>query len=328
MFKSFISTTIKGFSAAKHFVKCKSPEILLVTGVAGIVTGVVAACKATRKVDTIKKESVEFIEKCEDSVGKPCEDGTIYSEKDRDTDISNEKILNGLRIVKTYTVPAIIIAGGIGSIIFSHKILRDRLDGLIRAYTLVSSAYKLYRERVKQQYGQEIESDIYTGRNINKNVNKDIIDKINDEYFDKKEKTENTPMSIPASAYCWTFDATSPYWTGSNALNASFLLRTRNMLNQQLWSKGYIYLEDVLDAFGIQYDEKDRTMVRICGWMMGVGDEAIDLGEEAEEFLKGVATSRFDSAKPINITLDFNCSGDILHRPFTNKAAAIIYGLD
>lgn len=320
MLNNFISTAARGFSAAKHFVKCKSPEILLVTGVAGIVAGVVSACKATRKVDTIKKETEEIIEKCENSVGKPCEDGTIYSEKDRDIDISNEKIFNGLRIVKTYALPAIIIAGGIGSIIFSHKILRDRLDGLAKAYSLVSSAYALYRDRVKQQYGQEIENDIYTGRGIDK----DFIDKANNCLIENDEES----LPRPASAYCWTFDATSPYWTGSNALNASFIIRTRNMLNQQLWTKGCIYLEDVLDAFGIQYDEKDRTMVRICGWMMGVGDEAIDLGKDAEDFIKGVATSRFDSAKPINITLDFNCSGDILHRPFTNKAAAIVYGLD
>ena len=47
-----------GFQLKKH-----SPEILVVTGVIGVVTSAVLACKATRKLDSVLEESKEQIDK-------------------------------------------------------------------------------------------------------------------------------------------------------------------------------------------------------------------------------------------------------------------------
>ena len=65
-----------GFQLKKH-----SPEILVVTGVIGVVTSAVLACKATRKLDSVLEESKEQIDKIKDYIE---EEGYSeeYTEKD------------------------------------------------------------------------------------------------------------------------------------------------------------------------------------------------------------------------------------------------------
>ena len=54
-----------GFKFKKH-----SPEILIVTGVVGIIASTVIACKATNKVNDIVDETNEIIDTNHDTTGK------------------------------------------------------------------------------------------------------------------------------------------------------------------------------------------------------------------------------------------------------------------
>lgn len=323
---NIITTASRGLGVTKHFIKCKSPQILLVAGIGAVVGGVITACKATRKVDTIKKETEEFIDICETSVGKECEDGSVYTEEDKTVDIKNEKFLTVMRSVRAYVVPTLLVAGGIVSIIFSHKIMKDRLDGMMAAYTMLTNAYACYRRRVAEKYGADAEFDIYHG----KGVGTDLDDGLGNRIIIDKE-CANDP-TITASPYTFIFDARNPYWSNSNALNAAFLIRTRNMLNQRLWTKGSLYLDDVLEAFGFEDDYRDvpklRKMIRVCGWVDSMDDGAIDLGRVAEDFIRAAAKSELDSQEPLEIIIDFNCSGDILHRPWPTKTMNKIYKMN
>lgn len=71
-----------GFQLKKH-----SPEILVVTGVIGVVTSAVLACKATRKLDSVLEESKEQIDKIKDYIE---EEGYSeeYTEKDASKDLT------------------------------------------------------------------------------------------------------------------------------------------------------------------------------------------------------------------------------------------------
>ena len=69
-----------GFQLKKH-----SPEILVVTGVIGVVTSAVLACKATRKLDSVLEESKEQIDKIKDYIE---EEG--YSEEYTEKDASKD----------------------------------------------------------------------------------------------------------------------------------------------------------------------------------------------------------------------------------------------
>ena len=66
-----------GFKLKKH-----SPEILIVTGVVGVVTSTVMACRATTKVSEIVDEAKETIDTIHDAVEnkRHTSDGEEYTE--------------------------------------------------------------------------------------------------------------------------------------------------------------------------------------------------------------------------------------------------------
>ena len=86
-----------GFQLKKH-----SPEILVVTGVIGVVTSAVLACKATRKLDSVLEESKEQIDKIKDYIE---EEGYSeeYTEKDASKDLTITYTQSALKIAKLYT---------------------------------------------------------------------------------------------------------------------------------------------------------------------------------------------------------------------------------
>ena len=84
MKKDILNNVSRTFSKVKFNVKKHSPEILIVTGVIGVVTSTVIACKATTKVgkvaDDHKKQIKEVHEAIEKGVTKA---GEAYNEEDR-----------------------------------------------------------------------------------------------------------------------------------------------------------------------------------------------------------------------------------------------------
>jgi hypothetical protein len=143
----------------------KSPEILLGVGIVGVVVGTVLACKVTLKVDEIIKESKETLdtmkqvrEKAEEN-----EQDEVYSEVDYKRDTALVYIQTTVKIVKLY-MPAIAVTGiSIALIVGSHNILSKRNAAIAAAYKLVDASFKQYRERVKNEYGEEIDRKLRFG---------------------------------------------------------------------------------------------------------------------------------------------------------------------
>lgn len=125
------------FSKVKDTIGKKSPEILLVVGIVGVVsTAVLAARGATKAADILEKKKAE------------AENGEVEK---------TEK-------VKAYAqayAPA--VASGIatiGAIVGSHKLCSDRIASLANAYALVDNSFKVYKEKVKEAIGEKKEDSI------------------------------------------------------------------------------------------------------------------------------------------------------------------------
>lgn len=298
---SFSNSMTKSFSTVALKAKKYSPEILLVAGIASTLTGVVLACKATRKVDSIKEEQKEFEERCIDAIGKECSDDTTYSEEDAKIDIRNSKIVSTMNKVKAYLAAFLCVTGGLTAIVFGHKILHDRYIGAVTAFNSAMAAFNIYRQRISDKYGEDTEYDIYTGVD---NSDKTISD-------------HNTVVKNgPASPFTFVFDESNRNWTNSNTLNAVFLMKTSEYLNQRLHSRGYLFLNEALDAFGFDTANVDGTLFKpahTLGWMEGVGDDCVDLGYIANDFIERAANHEYDSMEGIAVILDFNIDGDILN---------------
>ena len=104
-----------GFKVKKH-----SPEILVVVGVAGVVTSTVMACKATTKAGDILEEHKNQMNAIDQVVKMDRDD---YTEEDHKKDTTIVYTQTAIKFVKLYSPSIMIGVLSLGCIIYSHNIL-------------------------------------------------------------------------------------------------------------------------------------------------------------------------------------------------------------
>lgn len=292
---------------AKFKVKKHSPEILVVAGVIGTVTSAVMACRATTKLSKILDEAKET----EKTTSEGMESGYIadqeYTEEDGKKDLRITKVQTGLKVVKLYA-PAVILGGlSITAMLTSNNILRKRNVSLAAAYAAVDKSFKEYRGRVKERFGEELDKE------LRYNIKAKEIEEVVKDEKTGKEKVQKKIVNVSdfddCSEYAKFYDCGCTGWTKDPELNLMFLRKQQDFLNDRLKAEGYLFLNDVYDALGIQ-----KTKIgQIAGWIYNeknpVGDNYIDFGiyDTHRE-----ANRRFVNGLERTILLDFNCDGDIL----------------
>lgn len=305
MDNKIIKTVKTSISKAGFEVKKHSPEIFLITGIVGVITAAVVACKATMNVPEIIDEAKENI----DAVHSCMEDKEIaeeYNNDDAKKDLAVVYIRTGAKLVYNYIPSLIIGALSITSILASNNILKGRNMALAAAYAAVDGRFKEYRNRVAERFGEEVEKELrynmiaktITETNTNENGKEITIEK-NDKVID--------PNTL--SPYARFFDEYCPNWEKDSEYNLMFLQAQQQYANDLLKSRGFIFLNEVYDLIGIP-----RTKAgQIVGWAYDEdnpkGDNYVDFGiydvnrEGSREFVNGYERA---------ILLDFNVDGDIL----------------
>lgn len=298
-------------------VKKHSPEILAVAGVVGIATSFVMACKATTKLNPVLEETQRNI----DAVHTAIETGVAhtidhetqevvqvpYSPEDGKKDLTVYYAKGTMKVVKLYAPAVAIGVLSVGCMLGSNHILRKRNLALAAAYTAVDQGFKEYRGRVIERFGEALDRELKYGVKA-----VEVTEEVTNEKTGKtKTVTKTVEVYDPnnRSPYTFVFDETCKGWERDAQLNKTFLLQTQNYLNDRLKRKGHVFLNEVLDALGI---ERVR-MGNIVGWMYDeestVGDNFIDFGlfniedETKRRFINGYEKS---------VWLDFNCDGNIL----------------
>jgi hypothetical protein len=296
-----------GFQLKKH-----SPEILVVAGVVGTVVSAVMACKATTKLHDVLDDTKEKI----DMFHQGAKDGKVqsevdgkmevveYTEEDCTRDITITYAQTGLKLAKMYGPAVLVGAASLTSILVGHNILHKRNLALAAAYTAVDTGFKQYRGRVVERLGEKMDKELLYNLKA-KEVEETVVDEKG------KEKTVKTTVEVadPTALgyYTFVFDETSNSWQRDAEANKFFLLRQQDWANEKLKSRGYLFLNEVLEMVGIQPCRAGQTV----GWMLdGDGDGYIDFGifdirlEANRNFVNGLEKS---------IWLNFNVDGDILH---------------
>lgn len=293
-----------GFKFKKH-----SPEILVVTGVIGVVTSTVMACKATTKVNDIVTESKETINKIHDCVGKGLHtsDGEEYTQEVANKDLAIVYTQTAWKFVKLYGPSVLIGAASIGCMIGSNRILRKRNVALAAALTTVEKSFKDYRGRVIDRFGKDLDRELRFGIKA-----KEIKEKVIDENGNETTVTKTVEVVDPNTAhslYSIVFCEGNTGWTKNAELNKVFLIQQQNWANDKLRLRGYLTLNEVYEMVGAP----TTAYGQIAGWVYtedsSVGDNFVDFGifdvtnEKACDFVNGRERS---------IILDFNCIGNIL----------------
>ena len=304
-----ISTLSRSFHKVGFKFKKHSPEILAVTGIVGIVTSAVMACKATTKVNDIVNEAKETVDKIHESVGKGLHtsDGEEYTEEVSKKDLTIVYAQTGLKFVKLYGLS---VALGIASIVCmlgSNHILRKRNLALAAALTNVATSFKEYRGRLVDRFGKDVDRELRFGIKA-KEVEETVVDKDGNETTVTKT-VEVVDPNTAHSLYSIVFCEGNTGWTRNAELNKVFLIQQQNWANDKLKMNGVLTLNEVYDMVGAP-----RTAYgQIAGWVWTedgtIGDNFVDFGlfdvnnEKACDFINGREKS---------IILDFNCIGNIL----------------
>lgn len=305
-----------GFQLKKH-----SPEILVVTGIVGAVTGAVMACKASTKLHNVLDDSKEKIEMfhqgAKDGKVESVVDGEIvvvdYTEEDCTRDIAVTYAKTGIELVKLYGPAVVVGAASVASILVGYNILHKRTLALAAAYTAADTTLKEYRGRVIERFGEKLDKELLYNIKT-KEIEETVVNEDGTETTVKK--TVEVAESVPAHGYySFCFDETATGWVRDAEKNKFFLLRQQDAANERLKADGRLFLNEVLDMVGIDRCPAGQNV----GWVLNSekGDGYVDFGifdihcEANRRFVNGLEKS---------IWLNFNVDGDIMYSLTPKKA--------
>lgn len=294
-----------GLKFKKH-----SPEILVVSGVVGVVASAVMACKATTKLDDVLSESKDQVNKIHEVMENPdmIPEGKEYTEEDGKKDLAIVYTQSALKVAKLYAPSVILGTASIAAILGGHNILRKRNIALATAYTALNTSFKDYRNRVIERFGKELDKELRF--NIKSKEIEEVVKDENGNETVEKKNIQIVDGIDGYSPYARFYDDGCAGWEKNPELNLMFLRRQQDAANEVLKRQGYLFLNDVYEMLGIPRSSAGQ----IVGWIYDeknpVGDNRVDFGmydankPQSGDFVNGYVPT---------IILDFNVDGDILN---------------
>jgi len=222
------------FKMAKKVVQKKSPEILTGLGIAGMITTVVLAVKATPKALDLIDEEIE-------------KQNRKLSQEAYDSGQSTANQINKLKPVETVKVawkpyiPALLLgSASVGCLIGANTVSARRHAALYSAYELSKTAYNELNEKVTEVVGEKKVTE------IKQKLAEDKVNKVSPEGAIEKKSN----VVIAGDGDTWFIDAMSnqPFLSSKNKLDAA-----ANELNRKMRSDMYVSLSQFYDEVGIEH---------------------------------------------------------------------------
>lgn len=236
-------------------VRKRAPELLMVCGVASFVGTIVTACKATTKLEEIKAEAKSTLDEIDDMEKQELEE---YTHEDAHKDKGIIKLKTAVKVAKLYA-PTIVLGSATMLCFFgSHIILKRRNVALSAVAVGADKAFKEYRKKVAERFGEEVEKELRYG----------LVEKeIELEETDSKGKTKKTKETIKVpdkngymGQFDFFFDETCPGYDANDDkskrafYNKTYVLNIQEQANRELKRRYYYFHEplkvnDIADMF-------------------------------------------------------------------------------
>jgi hypothetical protein len=302
----FPESFVRNMSRQVLVFKKNSPHIFFGLGIAGTIGSTVLACRATLKVsETLDeiKEDVDTVKEMQDAIDTSemiqinaetnQMEKAVYTREDWYKDTLYVYGKSGLKLVKLYGPSIILGTVSIVALSGSHVQLARRNTALMAAYAALHQAFEEYRDRVRYQYGEDREIDLYRGTRAE-------IKQMPD-----GDKVETKVLGDPnkLSVYARFFDEGSQNWQKNPELNRLYVQCQQNIANHLLNARGHIFLNEVYDMLDIPRSSAGS----VIGWVRNNpdGDSYVSFGlfePGSAHFVNGIERS---------ILLDFNVDGVI-----------------
>lgn len=284
-----------------------SPKLLFGTGVAGIVTTVVLATRATLKLEDVLKKAEDDNEQIKhaDAVAKA---GTVeYTEEDQKKDKLLIRTKAAIDVAKLYGPAIVVGVVSIGCLTGSHVILSRRNVGLTAAYTALDKGFNEYRARVINELGLDKDTEFRFG-SIEREIAVDTDEGVSVKTVKGADPAAFGNNSSGLSIYARIFDeVNSTNWQRQPHFNQMFLQAQQNYACNLLTAKGHLFLNEVYDMLGMERTSEGQ----LVGWVKNgpKSDGFVDFGI----FREGGSydEKRFVNGDERSVVLDFNVDGVI-----------------
>ena len=291
-----------------------SPEILMGTGVIGVIASTVLCCRSTLKVEPVldeAKDKLDIVRENKEMFAPEEYTNSLYKR-----DMAVVYIQTGWEFIKLYGPAVTLGVASIGCILSSHGIMRKRNLALVAAYKAVEESFSEYRKRVVEEYGEKTDRHFKYGTKEVTHKEAEYTDE-NGVKHEAKTETINVIDPNEISQYAKVFDQSSSQWSDIPEYNQTFLILQQNFANDLLHSRGHIFLNEVYDMLGLKRTQAGSQV----GWVDGKGDNFVDFGIFDVNSLEYEDDCRCDSVGDdrsdfINgyrnkVLLDFNVAGII-----------------
>ena len=266
-----------GATVSKH-----APEILLASGAVGFVATVVTASHATLKAEVILEEHNTKMRDIKTT--RAISSDERYSESDEKKDILTLRTQTSIKMIKQYAIPLGIGALSLTCFFASYGIMRKRYVALSAAYVSLEESFRLYRQRVVEDKGEDADIYYLTG------VKPKEITQTDPETGEKtKVKTikDLNGIAHAASPYMIKFGKyredgeRNVQWQNDTHLNRCFVMGQLDYLNHLLFERsvrdkdgyvlkrGSVMLNELRELLG----ETTSTTGSVVGWRYSNGEK-------------------------------------------------------
>lgn len=219
------------------------------------------------------------------------------------------------KLLKIYAVPVIFTGLSLTFMGGSYKVMREKELALGAAFVTVENAFKSYRNRVKEKFGEDAEKEIFNDiREVTRT--RTTVDPQTGEI---ESVEETVKKAFAGGGWEVFFDAATPLWSKNGRTNYETLMTIQKQLNIRLVADGYVFLHDVFDALAIPEGTINKDLLaasNVVGWIydpydpkrtswisFGISDELGNYNEVGKEL--------FDNSER-DVLLTFNPDGDII----------------
>jgi len=272
-------------------IKKHSPNILIVSGFAGVIGSfiwaIMQAEKQVKMCDIRDRKIIEYTD----------ESGNISK------DILKEvKIEYAANIARIYAGPVLLLTVSLAGIGLSHKIMSGRNAALTVALTAIQEKFQQYRARIREEYGEEKEEEIMKGK-------KTVI-------MDKDGGIEEIKFENGLTVFSKVFDENCEHYTKDPEANRVTILGIQNYFNNRLVTWGHVFLNEVYDELGFPrtetgslygwvYNEKEAPDGHIDFGIYNLRNQPKAVKDKKVDFINGYERS---------IWLDFNVDGLVYNK--------------
>jgi len=314
-----LDTIKRGFSMAGLFLRKYAPEILVGTGLAAGVGATVLAIVGTVKAPKViesTKERLADIDTARSRIVTDEEDAEMGGEEptERKIAIAIRKTYADaiFELLKLYGPTVLLTGASIGCILSAFKILKVREAALMSALAAIQTAYSRYREQVAAEYGHEKDLDILDRcKELAVDEMRRVAQGVEDGVIEIDPDAPPNPVFSPYARWFEKYDASNgtgaTEWTADKSYNHLFLTGAERNMNTILKYRGYLFLNDVYGALGMDLTPEGQ----LVGWLYQKDPKVKNDGYVTFGLDSRILRDDYHGRQATDYYLDFNPDGVI-----------------